>query len=96
MYRPSASFVECCLSKKVNHPNASKSVSYPVPACFSEIPRKYILKIGGKLMKKKFMKGKLMPYVLFCIAICSVCLAKVMGAGPVKKQFLMSEKFRKK
>jgi len=35
-----AGFIPCFL----NHPNASKSVSYPVPACFSEIPRKYILK----------------------------------------------------
>ena len=29
-------------------------------------------------MKKKSTKGKLMHYVLFCISICSVCLAKVM------------------
>ena len=47
-------------------------------------------------MKKKSTKGKLMHYVLFCISICSVCLAKVMWAGPVKKRFLMSAKFRKK
>lgn len=76
MYRPSASFVECCLSKKVNHPNASKSVSYPVPACFSEIPRKYILKIGGKLMKKKFMK-RVISILLSVAVLC--CAAGAEG-----------------
>ena len=71
MYRPSASFVECFLSKKVNHPNASKSVSYPVPACFSEIPRKYILKIGGKLMKKKFMKRVISILLSVAVLCCA-------------------------
>ena len=42
------------------------------PLVFSEIPRKYILKIGGKLMKKKFMKRVISILLSVAVLYCAI------------------------